>query len=79
MIDPYFETIEHITNNSKEKEYVKDRNHLTGKYQNMNKGNKTQAFKGNKSLLKPAVLNLTNQEITQHNLELLNIGPRFVP
>ena len=44
MIDPYFETIEHITNNSKEKEYVKDRNHLTEKYQNMNKGNKTQAF-----------------------------------
>ena len=34
---------------------------------------------GNKSLLKPAVLNLTKQEIPRHQLELLNVGPKFVP
>ena len=33
---------------------------------------------GNKSLLKPAVLNLRNQEIPQYHLELLNLGPTIV-
>ena len=61
--DVHFETIERITNKPKEKEYVKKRNHLIEKYQNLTKGNKTQKITGNKPLLKPAVLNLTNQEI----------------
>ena len=34
---------------------------------------------GNKSLLKPAVLNLTKQKIPRNQLELLNLGPNFVP
>ena len=38
-----------------------------------------QAAKGNTSLLKPVVLNVTNQEIPQHHLELLNLGPKLVP
>ena len=75
----HFETIERITNISKEKEYVKKRNHLTEKYQNLTKGDKIQKITDNKSLLKPAVLNLTNQEIPQHHVELLNLGPKFVP
>ena len=79
MSDAHFETIECITNMSKEEEYVKKRNHLKEKYQNLTKGNMIQKITGNKSLLKPAVLNLTNQEIPQHHLELLNLGPKFVP
>ena len=79
LSDVHFETRERITNKSKEKEYVKKRNHLTEKYQNLTKGNKIQEMTGDKSLLKPAVLNLTNQEIPQHHLELLNLGPKFVP
>ena len=75
----HFETIERITNISKEKEYVKKRNHLTEKYQNLTKGNKIQKITDNKSLLKPAVLNLTNQEIPQHHLGLLKFGPKFIP
>ena len=55
------------------------RNHLIEKYQNLTKGNKMQAMKGSKSLLKHAVLNLTNQEIPQHHLELLNLGPKLIP
>ena len=74
----HFETIERITNISKEKEYVKKRNHLTEKYQNLTKGDKIQKITDNKSLLKPAVLNLTNQEIPQYHLELLNLGPTIV-
>ena len=77
--DAHFETIERITNISKEKNYVKKRNYLIEKYQNLTKGNKLQKVTGNKSLLKPAVLNLTNQEIPQHHLELLNLEPKFVP
>ena len=64
LSDAYFETIERITNKSKEKEYVKKRNHLIEKYQNPTKGNKIQTAAGNKSLLKPAALNLKNQEIS---------------
>ena len=37
-----------------------------------------QIITGNKSLLKPAVLNLRNQEIPQYHLELLNLGPTIV-
>ena len=61
MSDAHFETIERITNTSKGKEYVKKRNHLIEKFQNLTKGNKIQnKYKtGNKSLFKPAVLNLT--------------------
>ena len=79
LSDAYFETIERITNISKEKEYVKKRNHLLEKYQNLTKGNKIQKIRRKKPLLKPAVLNLTNQEIPQNYLELLNLGPKFVP
>ena len=59
--DAHFATIERITDISKEQEYVKKRNHLIEKYQNLTKGNKIQKMTGNKTLLKPAVLNLTNQ------------------
>ena len=38
-----------------------------------------QKIAGNKSLLKPVALNLTNQEIPQNHLELLNFGPKSVP
>ena len=79
MSDAHFETIKRITNVSKKKDYVKKRNHLIEKYQNLTKENKIQKITGNKSLLKSTVLNLTNQEITQHHLELLNLGPKFVP
>ena len=51
---------------SKEEEYVKKRNHLKEKYQNFTKGNMIQIITGNKSLLKPAVLNVSNQEIPQY-------------
>ena len=44
----HFETIERITNKSKEKEYVKKRNHQIEKYQNLTKGNKIQKITGNK-------------------------------
>ena len=67
LSDVHFENIERITDKSKEKEYVKKRNHQIEKYQNLTKGNKIQKMTGNKSLLKPAVLNLTNQEIPQHH------------
>ena len=72
------ETTECITNISNGKEYVKKRNHLIEKYQNLTKGNKIQKITGNKILFKPAVLNLTYQEIPQHRLELLNLGPKSV-
>ena len=75
--DALFETVEHITNTWKEKVYVKKRNHLIERYQNVNKGNKIQKIRSNKSLLRPVALNLANQEIP--HLKLLNLGPKFVP
>ena len=75
LSDGDFEIIERITNKQKEKEYIKQRNKNT---KNLTKGKKTQIIKDNKSLLKPAVLNLINQEISQHYIELLNFGPKFI-
>ena len=69
MSDAHFETIECITKISKEEEYVKKRNHLKEKYQNLTKGNMIQIITGNKYLPKLAVLNLRNQEIPQYHLE----------
>ena len=46
LSDAPVETIERITNISKEKEYVKKRNHLIEKYQNLAKGNKIQKITG---------------------------------
>ena len=40
LSDSYFETTERIANITKEKEYVKNRNHLIEKYQNLTKGSK---------------------------------------
>ena len=77
--DAHFETIGRITNISKEKEYVKKKNHLIEKYQIFTRRNNTQKITGNKSLHTPAALNLKNQDIPQHHLELLNLGPKFVP
>ena len=77
--DDHYEIIERITDKSKEKEYVKKRSHLIEKYQSLTKGKNIQEITGNKSLLKSAVLNLTKQEIPRHQLELLNLGPKFVP
>ena len=79
LSDAHYETIEHILDKSKEKEDVKERNHLIEKYQSLTKGNKIQEITGNKSLLKPAVLNTAKQEIPHHQLELLNLERKFVP
>ena len=48
LSDAHFETIEHITNKLKEKEYVKNRNLLIEKYQNLTKGSKIQKIRSNK-------------------------------
>ena len=74
LSDAHFETIECTTNKSKEKEYLRKSNHPV---ENLTKGKKTQTITDNKSLLKPAALNLTNQEILEHHLKLLNVGPTF--
>ena len=50
LSDAHFETIERMTNKSKEREYVKKRNQLIEKYENLIKGNKIQEITGNKSL-----------------------------
>ena len=63
LSDDHYETIERIIDKSKEKEYVKKRNHLIVKYQSLTKGKKIQEITGNKSLLKPAVLNKRSLDI----------------
>ena len=50
LSDSHFETIERITNKSKEKQYVKKRNHLIEKYQSLTKGN-NKKMTGNKLYL----------------------------
>ena len=79
LSDAHFETIERITNKSKDKEYVKKRNLVIEKDQSLTKGNKILTIKGQKFLFKLAVLVLTNQEFPRNHLELLNLEPKFIP
>ena len=77
LSEAHFETIECTTNKSKGKEYLRKSDHPIEKHQNLTKGKKTQTTTDNKSLLKPDALNLTNQEIPEHHLKLLNVEPTF--
>ena len=71
-----------ITLNSKDAEYRKSKRHLKEKYQQLKNENqkRSQIVSNNKrTIIKPAVLNLTGKTIDKNVLSLLNLAPNFVP
>ena len=67
-----------MTDNSREKEFLKKKKQLIDKYNSL-LDNYSQRSKYKTSLIKPAILNLTSEEIWKHYESLLNLGPNFVP
>ena len=68
--------IQNVTYNSKEKEFLK-RKQLIDKYSSL-LDNYSQRSNCKTSSVKPAILNLTNEEISKNYESLLNLGPKLV-
>ena len=67
-----------MTNNSREKEFLKKEKQLVDKYNSLlEKYSQRSNYKT--SLIKAAILNLASEEIAKHYESLLSLGPRFVP
>ena len=72
--------IQSATETSKEKQFVKKKNHLIKKFKKLhNEAVKEKTVEKRTSFLKSAVLNLTNDELSEKHKSLLNLGPKFVP
>ena len=78
LSEEHYILIQNVTDNSREKEFLKKKKQLIVKYNSLlNKYSQHSNYKT--SLIKPAILNLTNEEIPKHYESLLNLGPKFVP
>ena len=78
LSEEHYILIQNVTDNSREKEFLKKKKQLIVKYNSLlNKYAQHSNYKT--SLIKPAILNLTNEEIPKHYESLLNLGPKFVP
>ena len=65
-----------VMNNSREKEFLRKKKQLIYKYNSfLDKYSQRSNYKI--SLINPANLNLTSEEIPKHYESLLNLGPKF--
>ena len=75
-----YENIIPVTDTSKDAEYQKNKRHLKEKYQQLKNENqkRPQIVSNNKrTIMKPAVLNLTGTTIDKNVTSLLNLGPNL--
>ena len=77
LSEEHYILIQNVTDNSREKEFLKKKKQLICKYNSLlNKYSQHSNYKT--GLIKPAILNLTNEEIPKHYESLINLGPKFV-
>ena len=77
-----YENIKRVTDASKDAEYQKSKCHLKEKFQQLKNENQkhSQIVLNNKrTIMKPAVLNLTGKTVDKNVTSLLNLGSNFVP
>ena len=77
-----YKNIKNITDTSKDAEYQKSKRHLKKKYQQLKneKQKLSQIVQNNKrTIIKPAILNLTGKTFDKSDTFLLNLEPNFVP
>ena len=77
-----YKNIMRVTDTSKDTEYQKSKRHLKEKFQQLKNENQkhSQIVLNNKrTIMKPAVLNLTGKTVDKNVTSLLNLGPNFVP
>ena len=78
LSEEHYILIQNVTDNSREKEFLKKKKQLIDKYNSLlNKYSQRSNYKT--SLIKTVILNLTNEEIPKHYEYLLNLAPKFVP
>ena len=77
LSDEHYILIQNVTDDTREKEFLKKKKQLIEKYNSLlDKYSRHSNYKT--SLIKPAILNLTKEEIPKHYESLLNPGPKFV-
>ena len=77
LSEEHYILIQNVTDNSREKKFFKKKKQIIDKYNSLlDKYSQHSNYKT--SLIKQAILNLTNEEIPKHE-SLLNLGPKFVP
>ena len=77
-----YENIMRVTDTSKDAEYQKSKRHLNEKLQqlkNENQKHSQKVLSNKRTIMKPAVLNLTGKTLDNNVNSLLNVGPNFVP
>ena len=77
-----YENIRRVTVASRDAEYQKGKGHLKEKFQKLKNGNQKRSqiiLNKKRTIMKPAVLNLTSKTIDKNVTSLLNVGPNFVP
>jgi len=80
-----FDILARITEQGRENVFLKERDRLKTKFEQLS-GKRSRSFSHQRtrtdesvSLLKPAVLNLTEEDVQPGMMELLDLGPKFVP
>ena len=61
--------------------YIKKETHLHSKFNNLKNAtvNNINSATPTKKILKEGVINLTGKELDENKIQLLNLGPKFVP
>ena len=78
LSEEQYSLIQNVAGNSGEKEFLKKKKQLINKYNSLlDKYSQHSNYKT--SLIKTAILNLTNAEIPKHYESLLDLGSKFVP
>ena len=83
MNESDFADLLRITERVKEKTFIRERERLKLKFEKLSETSRKHPESDKKqrstSLIKTAVLNLTNDPVQPHITDLLNLGPKFVP
>ena len=77
--DEDFRKISDVTDKSKESAFLKKRSQLQEKFSRLSASKFNRPVETVTKHVKSAVLNLTTNEIPNNQLDLLNLGPQFVP
>ena len=81
ILDQDYEAIIDVTDKIKEKHYIKKKTHLHSKFNSLKNAtvNNINSTTPTKKIIKEGVINLTGKELDGNKMQLLNLGPKFVP
>ena len=80
LSEEHYLLIQSVTEKSRENEFVKKKEHLICKFDELQT---TSSKKNNQQItttyVKPSIINITDIALTDHQISLLDLGPKFVP